>query len=385
MTRRLPLRDFGPVQNRSNWGSALAGPGSILVFQQIQGRPFDSTQNQGQHYKDMPFDISLVHYWHFYLFLGVFLIVHLFLHRKSKQQEGGIPKVGFALLAITTIAALFFIPSVSQRIGFGIAALLIALVGKVDEVDPLSSRTQLAWQLIIATIVVIFGWTIPYVSNPISGGVISLGTISISAFLIPGSIIAIIWLIFFINAINWLDGIDGLAGGVVLVAQITLIGISLLPSTQDATTLALATIGAASLSAFLIHNFPPARVYLGTVGSWFIGLYIALIAMQGGGKIVTTTLVLALPVLDMLFVIAHRTLSGRMPWQGDTVSHLHHRLQNLGIKPKQITLAAMTVTIALAAASMLLPTVEKIMTLTVVTIGFTTAFIHYSVKTAKQL
>ena len=178
------------------------------------------------------------------------------------------------------------------------------------------------------------------------------------------------------NAVNWIDGVDGLAASIVLIACLALIAISLLPATQDMETLGLSLIAAAALLAFLIWNISPAKAYLGTIGSWFIGLYIALAAIHGGGKIVTTALVLALPTLDAIFVVATRLIHKQKPWQGDTQNHLHHRLLSIGIPPSHITAAAVVVTITLAAAAVLLPTSGKIVALAAVTIGFTAAFIH---------
>jgi len=147
-----------------------------------------------------------------------------------------------------------------------------------------------------------------------------------------------------INAMNWLDGVDGLASGVGVVALFTLAAVSLLPSTQDSMTLSLALVGAGATLGFLVWNWSPARVYLGTTGSWFIGLYIGMVAIVGGGKIVTTLLVLAIPVIDLGSVTVQRLLAGSAPWRGDTVRHLHHRLLAKGWSPQLISAAAMSLT-----------------------------------------
>ena len=165
------------------------------------------------------------------------------------------------------------------------------------------------------------------------------------------------------NSINWLDGIDGLAGSVGTVAFVTLAAVSLLPSTQDSTTLSLAVIGVGSLGAFTLWNWPPARVYLGTSGSWFLGLYLGLVAIVGGGKIATALLVLAIPALDALAVFVQRLFSGRPPWQGDQQRHLHHRLRAAGLSDTAITLLAITISAVFGTAAVLLQTRHKLMVL----------------------
>lgn len=321
-------------------------------------------------------DLSPIEIWHPVLFLILFTVSYALFGRKAKQSVARPPYVGFWLLVVIVVAASFFISNATLRNGLIFAAIVIAVVGRLDEVRPISPRWQLLWQVIIAAILVVSGWTIPYVSNPFAEGIIYLDWITLGTLIFPGSILAALWLVFFMNAINWLDGVDGLAGGVAVIAAAALAAISLLPSTQDAHTLTLALLVAAPLVAFIIWNFPPARVYLGTIGSWFIGLYIALVAMQGGGKIITALLVLALPVLDLLFVILHRLLRGRMPWQRDTISHLHHRLLSVGIPARTITLAAMAVTSSLAVVGVLVPTYAKLVVFGVLAVGFLVALVR---------
>lgn len=324
------------------------------------------------------FDLAPLQTWHLYFFLGVFLLTFLAVGQRSRRPALGsrVPYAGFIVLAVTTMAAFFLLEDTSLKIGLALAAVVVALVGKTDEIEPLSARAQFIWQLVIVGILVSFGWAIPFVSNPWGSGVIDLSWITLGPLVVPGSILAAGWLLFYMNAINWIDGVDGLAASILVLAHSALIAVSLLPATQDSQTLALAMVGMGALLAFLIWNFPSAQVYLGTTGSWFMGLYTALVAMHGGGKIITTVLVLALPVLDMFFVIAQRLLAGRLPWHGDTTSHLHHRLLSLGITPRHITLAAAVVTAWLVIASLVLPTSMKLIVFGVLVIGFGIAFVR---------
>jgi UDP-GlcNAc:undecaprenyl-phosphate GlcNAc-1-phosphate transferase len=99
----------------------------------------------------------------------------------------------------------------------------------------------------------------------------------------------------------------------------------------------LALLLAGSLAGFLIYNFNPAKVFLGTAGSTFIGFTLATLAIISGGKIATAVLVLGFPILDSLTVIIRRSAAGGLPWQADA-THLHHRLLNRGFSTRKTVL-----------------------------------------------
>lgn len=262
------------------------------------------------------------------LFCITTLVLFLFLRSRissfSVHGMRGTYYAGWVLASVISAAALFQLTSFRMAIGLLIAAACIIAFGRIDEKNNLPAWAQLLMQALLACIVMYFGWTIPYVTNIFHGGILFLGILS-------GSVFTFLWIIACMNAVNFLDGTDGLAPAVTAIACVALAGISLLSATQDAQTFVLAIIGFACIAGFFVWNAPPARVYLGTTGSWFIGLYVALIAMIGGGKISTTLIVLAIPILDAVFVIAYRVYRRKSPWTGDTVSHLHHRLARAGL------------------------------------------------------
>lgn len=303
-------------------------------------------------------DGSLITTGHLLTFLIVFagLAAGLSYRVRRKRQYGGT-----LILTVVVLAALIYVPTGLARVGFLLAALIVAIIGTVDESLRLRPIWQLVWQICIASILAGSGWIIPYVSNPLAEGVIDLQWVVFMGIAFPGALLAVFWIVLMMNAVNWLDGADGLAGGVTLVSFSALAAVAMLPSIYNTVGLGLALVGAAGILAFFIWNFPPAKLYLGTVGSWFIGMYLALAAMQGGGKIATTLLILALPVFDVLVVIIRRLIARRPIWQGDTVSHIHHRLQQGGISNRQIVLAAMAITAALASMSILLTTKAKLL------------------------
>lgn len=305
-----------------------------------------------------------------FTFLLVFLLMGGLLRTgtyllRAHATHAGVFYGGALLAGLIGLIGYLMLDEVRLKIGLLAAVFLILVIGVVDEQLKLSAAVQFVWQTVIALVAVGWGWSIRYVSHPLHEGVLSLSWYEFGGIALPGAFLAVLWLVFLMNAMNWLDGVDGLAAGVGLVALLTLALVSLLPQIQDSQTLTLALIGAGGVLGFLLWNFPPARVFLGTSGSWFLGLYIGMVAIVGGGKIVTTLLVLALPVLDVLFVVAQRLLAGQKPWQGDTQRHLHHILQRAGWRPREITILGIAVSSMLGAAAVTLQTTQKVAALVI--------------------
>lgn len=285
---------------------------------------------------------------HILLFAAVFASCFFAIKYFNLRHSG-------SLLAVIITIASFFVLEVSLALGLLAAAALTIIIGRRDERKSLSPAAQLLGQIVIAGFLVASGWSIPYVTNPVGDGVLYLGVLGVAA--------ALSWIVLLMNAVNWIDGVDGLAGSVSCVAFFTLAAISLLPATQDSLTLSLALIGVGAALGFLLLNAPPARIYLGTTGSWFLGLFLAITAIIGGGKIATAALVLAIPILDVFFVIIQRLKAGQPPWIGDTKHHLHHHLLSAGFTPRQIMVLFTAASGLLGVAAIMLQTWLKLWTL----------------------
>ena len=319
----------------------------------------------------MPFDLAVLSTHHFWLFGSSFLVTTILirllqepgklqLHRKTGTN---VFFAGGALVVVSATAASFALSDPVLALGLWGSAAVVLVMGVLDERHELAPAWQLLGQGLIATIVIASGWRVMHVTHPFEGGVIQLVSTDGSLTLLA-AVVTVGWVLALINAINWIDGSDGLAGGVGFIALMTLAAISLLPQTQDATTVGLAVAGAGSVLGFLIWNAPPARVYLGTVGSWWLGLYIAITAIVGGGKVATALLVLALPVIDACWVLVQRRAAGAPLWTGDK-RHLHHRLKKAGYSPRIIFIGAMALSVVLGVAAVVLQTYAKLIALLV--------------------
>lgn len=311
----------------------------------------------------MIFDLSIVSSWHLGLLLGVFVAMHVLLQILIKRKPVSwrvyatgkpIYFAGWLLALFVMIPSAFVLHDMRLAIGLIGATVMIILIGRLDEDRNISVRRQLFWQALIAGWAVYFGWVIPYVSNPIGSGIIVVSM---------GGLAAFVWFLLCMNAMNFLDGTDGLATLVGIIAFIALAGISLLPATQDPMTLILSLIAIGALLAFFLWNAPSARVYLGTSGSWFLGLFLGMTAIIGGGKIATALIVLALPVLDALFVVIYRMFKKKNPTKGDQTSHIHHRLLSSRISPWGILLIIGGMTAILGTVGVIAPTPSKLIVL----------------------
>jgi UDP-GlcNAc:undecaprenyl-phosphate GlcNAc-1-phosphate transferase len=148
--------------------------------------------------------------------------------------------------------------------------------------------------------------------------------------------LTIFWLLGCINAINLLDGMDGLASVVGLTAALTLGVIAGCTGNRHVTAAAVVLAGA--LAGFLVHNRPPARIFLGDSGSMVIGVVLGILGIQSTLKTSTTLsitaplVVMTFPIFDTFLALVRRRLTGR-PFDAADRQHIHHRLLDRGMNP----------------------------------------------------
>ena len=157
------------------------------------------------------------------------------------------------------------------------------------------------------------------------------------------SIVSVLWIVALVNSFNMLDNMDGLSAGVAAIASAILAAVLLTTSDPESRGPQLFVAGfllvlVGSLVGFLWHNRPPARLFMGDAGSYFIGFYLAvatIMATFSGGElprhsILTPLCVMAVPLYDMTSVIFIRLRQGRSPFEADK-NHFSHRLVELGM------------------------------------------------------
>ncbi|HTS14853.1 MAG TPA: MraY family glycosyltransferase [Candidatus Sulfotelmatobacter sp.] len=228
---------------------------------------------------------------------------------------------------------------------FGGAAVAAGL-GFLDDRFQLRARWQLLMQVGLAIGAVAAGVIVDFINNPAGPRVITFSTPFAVGF-------TVFWIAGMINSINWIDGLDGLSTGVALIAAVTLGLISLGAAIdQPAVTLLCACL-AGALAGFLPWNFHPARVFIGSAGTYFIGYTLAVLSILGTAKVAVALLVLGVPIIDTFWIIVRRTLAGQAPFTADR-GHLHHRLLDLGVSHRGAVLTIYAFTGILAVLSLVL-------------------------------
>jgi UDP-GlcNAc:undecaprenyl-phosphate/decaprenyl-phosphate GlcNAc-1-phosphate transferase len=211
-------------------------------------------------------------------------------------------------------------------------ALLVFLVGFIDDLRPISAVPKLCVQAAAGVLLYLGGLKVDPISIPFMGQIV-LSHWSV--------LITVLWVVGLTNAINLIDGLDGLAGGVTLIAALVMAGLGIVYQLPAVLTVAAALIG--FLSVFLYYNRYPARIFLGDSGSLQLGYYFAVISLLVPFKSYTAAalylplLTLGVPILETSVSIVRRLISGKKIMTADR-RHLFHFLALAGLSPRQVVL-----------------------------------------------
>ena len=257
-------------------------------------------------------------------------------HARPTPNVGGIAIfVGFAVavvvetlltsgdLSIREVSERAVIP-LTHRDGLLLAAVMIFTLGLVDDLFQLRPTAKLVGQLVAASVLLMSG----------------IG-VWLTGVYIVDVMVSLFWFIGITNALNLLDNMDGLAGGVGAIAA-SFMGVNFLLA-GDVALAGVAFAFAGALVGFLVHNYPPARIFMGDSGSLFTGLVLAGLALSPApglsrslfAVVVVPAVVLAVPILDTTFVTLTRLLEGRPVSKGGK-DHTSHGLVALGIPEERV-------------------------------------------------
>ena len=259
------------------------------------------------------------------------------LHKNATPLIGGICVFVATLVAIALTAILFQSElqqiqlNIQLLLGLLIASAAILLLGVLDDRFNIRGRQKLLGQIVVATILILFGYRFDSIS--VYGHTLDLQIFSI--------IVVYAWILIGVNSVNLLDGADGFATTIGLLMSIALCVMSFHIQKYDDAVICAAMAGA--LLAFMRFNFPPASAYLGDAGSMLIGLFIAAMSIKSASKEAATyaflapIALLAIPMFDTLAAIVRRRLTGRSIYAVDR-GHLHHALMGKGFGPRKALL-----------------------------------------------
>ncbi len=234
------------------------------------------------------------------------------------------------------------------------AGTIMMLTGLMDDRWGLDWRVRLAVQFAVAgACVFLQQWRFTlFVNIPLVTGLLSM-----------------LWIVGMVNAFNMLDNMDGLSAGVATIAA-GMLATVLLTQNDGRPQLFVAgflLVLAGGLLGFLWHNRPPARIFMGDAGSYFVGFCIAVCTLLASfanydspsrHTVLAPLFVMAVPLYDMLTVLWIRIREGRSPVQADKC-HFSHRLVDLGFSKGQAVLTIYLTTATCGLGALLLQRVDK--------------------------
>ncbi|MGH7452414.1 MAG: MraY family glycosyltransferase, partial [bacterium] len=251
---------------------------------------------------------------------------------------------GLSIYAATVAALWMTAPRTPEWIGYAVAATLLVAWGVIDDVKGLSPPVKILGQVIAASIVASTGT--------------SIESVPWSALSVP---LTIFWIVLVTNAVNLLDNMDGLSAGITIItAAIFLVITAAQAQIFSAMIFALLT---GAILGFLLHNFYPAKIFMGDAGSLFLGYLLAALSLTSSYvvptsvnllPVLTPLLILSLPIFDTLSVMFIRRKEGRPLFIGDR-RHFSHRLVELGMSQRGAVIFIYLVAISIGVAAALLP------------------------------
>lgn len=270
---------------------------------------------------------------------------------------------------------------------------VITLVSFLDDMISLSPKARLLLQIVIGATIWITSIKIGYVSN-IFGGIIDLETFHMvflekEIYFIP-LFFTIIWYVFVFNALNWSDGIQGNTSGLSLICfwVLFLLWIKLYMTDtyfggkENATfIMQLSLILVWVLLPFFYFDYKE-KILMWDSGTMFLGFMLATLAIISGGKIATVLAVFWIYAVDAIYVVTRRLVCWKNPLKWD-FTHLHHRLQDIGLSRNQILTLIFSLSFFFGTTSLLLDKTWKIVVFGI--IAFFVIFLSYIWEKVKKI
>ncbi len=289
------------------------------------------------------------------------------IHTVPTPRGGGIP-----IFAALLTSVLLFLPLDKHVTGILIGALVLVVMGFLDDKYDLNPYLRLFLGFVAALAPIASGIGISFLSNPF-GGIIDLShpQIIFSLFGTTHSIwvlsdlFALLWVVFMMNIVNMgAKGVDGQMSGVTIISALAIAFLSLRFS-ADITqwpVIILAAVTAGAYSGFLPWHIFPQKIMPGYGGSTLAGYLLAVLSILSTTKVGALMVVLGVPLIDTGYTIIRRILTGKSPVWGDR-GHLHHRLLDAGLTKTQVAIFYWVITAVLGYAAINLNTSAKIYTM----------------------
>ena len=255
-------------------------------------------------------------------------------HTRPVPKSGGIAIVATFVIGSLIIYFVADVARIDERYfwGYLIAAVLLATVSFIDDVGQKAWAAKIFTQILCTSVALVSGVSLTRLAFPIWHEV-PLGW--------AGYVLTFLWIIGLTNTYNFMDGLDGLAGGVAVIAAGFLGAIAL---EQKSVFVYLSSyVLLAGAAGFLLFNFPPAKIFMGDVGSAFLGFTFAMLAVIGASLDLGHLSFYIVPMLLFHFIFDTVFTFFRRLLRGDPVhlahrTHLYQLLNRIGYSHKAVSL-----------------------------------------------
>jgi Fuc2NAc and GlcNAc transferase len=283
--------------------------------------------------------LLIASYWLTRLILSLALHKDVLDHPNERSSHTSpTPRIGG--LAFVIVINLFFIQLLatgSLPIATAIALIIpptaLAIVGLLDDIYQLSNKVRLALQVLsVATVLILIQ---PINIDETSPFILLLGGLMVS--------FVMVWVI---NLFNFMDGIDGIAGTELIFVLLSLALLLAFHPNQEHWTVIIA-LTTLPVAGFLITNWPPAKIFMGDVGSTYLGLIIGifcLIAIRAGVPLWSCVILLGTFLCDATWTLLTRILT-RQRWFAPHRSHTYQKLARRYASHSKVTLAMLGINI----------------------------------------
>ncbi|MBI5701777.1 hypothetical protein HZC34_08070 [Candidatus Saganbacteria bacterium] len=245
-------------------------------------------------------------------------------HSKEVPRGGGIVIV---LIVLLTFIATFGIKE-NTILGFMLGGISISLVGFIDDLFDLKGMWKIIGMVFSSVIPLFFGLQLNYVEGLANGSILLM-------------LLSVVWIYGMINSFNFMDGIDGLIPGTSAIFSFFLIGLSLLSGNYQVAAISLLLF--CSCVGFLAFNYYPASIFLGDIGSMFLGYCFAVLSLilvnssANQQPIYVFVLLFAVLIYDSMVTFIRRGIEGKNLIEAHR-EHLYQRLIILGYSHRDVSL-----------------------------------------------
>lgn len=272
-----------------------------------------------------------------------------------RMHKTPIPRLGgLAIFIGFMVSILLFAHITPEMKSILLGAVIIVVLGVVDDIMALPAMLKFVVQIGAALIPATNGVQILAFSNP--------NIFSADLYWVLGGLsvpFTVLWIVGLTNAVNLIDGLDGLANGVSAISATTMLVIALMASEAQVAIVMAALVGASV--GFMPYNLNPAKMFMGDTGATFLGYILATMSIQGLFKyyavisFVVPFMILGLPIFDTAFAFIRRIAHGQSPMHADR-SHIHHRLIDMGLNQKQAVATLYVISAILGLSAVVLTT-----------------------------